>query len=464
MRAAGADADKRREGGRIGRHDESNHDPRGPVMPPGVGGRGEAGGSGGARETLLVVLALVVLAAVTALGIALRGDVSGTAQPPARSFGRALLALAGIALLGRTLLAWLPAGLPGRHAPGSLASTWAASHVLGIAALVLTRSLLAPLGLSDSIVAVAALWAILLAARVLSLPGSLVPRHELPGERPRAAHRVASLAIVCAIVALVGHVGRSASPDADPRLVATAIVSWLAAAGLVAHGLERGRRAPAPRRLLVALFVLTPSGLAASAAGRVDAVVALGFAGGCAGLVSWLRRADRRGLALALASFGTCVLVQREALPLTLAGLVALVAATARPARALAAQSALGVGGACCAAAFLAPVVAGAGAGAAAGAPASASPLVLLLPSELGVWTLALVLGLVVARRAGRAWSRDRIGLALALGLALPAELARVLWAGDATRDATGGLPLAPALALLAGSLLLRRERDEPSF
>jgi len=90
----------------------------------------------------------------------------------------ALARLAENALVGRLLLALLPPGLPGRHTPRGLPSTWAASHLLGGLALALEEGLLHSLGFEPSPLLVAAPWLVVALLRWVTLPGAMVPRYE----------------------------------------------------------------------------------------------------------------------------------------------------------------------------------------------------------------------------------------------------------------------------------------------
>ena len=230
--------------------------------------------------------------------------------------------LLAIALVGRVLLALLPPGLPGRHAPAELAATWAASHLLGTFALSVEAGIFEVLGLSPPVALFLAPWVLLALGRWLTLPGAMVPRQELPREKatPLALvlHGLAALLVLAAAL----KIGTGGTVAAD----------GLAILALASHALATARRAQASRAL--AACVLGAALAGAIAWLRVPSLaLPLSIGGGAALSIPWLRRADRRAGALAVLAFaGAATLGPREAL-FGAAGIAALWIHTAAPSR-----------------------------------------------------------------------------------------------------------------------------------
>ena len=289
----------------------------------------------------------------------------------------AALGLAVISCIGRSVLSWLPPGEIGSHRTSELPTTWAASYLLGSVAIAAGASVAALSGSSVSCPWLAAAAAALAVARWLTLPAGLVPRHEVLQESPGAAARAVFLlalgigVFACASARieagvglwavraqawlsqgwLIGFDGPASSRGALelPPLDCGAIacVSWpfgivselaarahlfacfIAALLLVERALVVARRAPLGRRLFVLLLAVA----LAAAVNAEDGDLAL--AALCAlallGLVSWTRRADARGLALACIAWSALPLVRPGGWAITMAGLGATLAATARP-------------------------------------------------------------------------------------------------------------------------------------
>ncbi|MEO6709199.1 MAG: hypothetical protein ABIP42_06430 [Planctomycetota bacterium] len=289
----------------------------------------------------------------------------------------AALGLAVVSCIGRVVLSWLPPGEVGSHRTRDLATTWAASYLLGASFLAVGASVsaLARAPVSCAWIAGAALFLGL--ARWLTLPAALVPRHEVLRELPNGVARAllwiaVAIGIWAALGAtinagsglwsvraqawlsqgwLIGFDGpataRGALELAPLDCSAIACVSWpggivnevsarahllacfLSALLLIERAMELTRRAPLGRRLLLVLFAA-----ALSVAFRADDGD-LALAGLCAlallGLVSWTRRADARGLALACIAFGSLSLVRPGGWVLAIAGLVATLGSSARP-------------------------------------------------------------------------------------------------------------------------------------
>ena len=282
----------------------------------------------------------------------------------------ALPGLAALALAGRAALAWLPPGRLGSHDLRAWPATWAAAHVLGAIVVCAAGRAAELAGFAAWPAALAAVLGGLALARFATRPAAMVPRHEVRAERPSAFAKLAGLALAAALVRLLfattGESGtglarageaaagfaRGPCAGADPLArwfelagapneAAGRVFAWTSAVALfalLAHGLERARRAPAERRLWLFLFALTP-GAAALAGGAEGALAALGPGAGAALSVAWFRRADRRALGLAALAHASGAGWNPGAagLALALAGLALLVICTPRPSRARAA-------------------------------------------------------------------------------------------------------------------------------
>lgn len=246
----------------------------------------------------------------------------------------ALALLAERAFSGRVLLSLLPPGLPGRHGPRELPATWAASHVLGSAALLIEARVLESIGILERPGILLAPWLLLALARWITLPGAMVPRHEPFSEPPAPPARILGTAAV--LLPLAGSV-YAAIPAASARAVLLPLADSSALLALVAFALSAGRREPTGRAWAqLGLAVILALALATSHADQLPLALSLG-AGAALG-VPWLRRGDRRAAAIAVVAFAACALYgPREAL-LGAGGLFALwlhTPASERPAVAL---------------------------------------------------------------------------------------------------------------------------------
>lgn len=235
-------------------------------------------------------------------------------------------ALAGALLFGRVLLAWLPPGEVGGHAPRALPATLATSLALG-------GPLVARLAGETAWLAAGIGLALALLARVLTLPGAMVPRHGVAAEPWRAWDALAAgLGLLWSGLLL-------ASPGGSSGLLG------FASALLVFQALGVARRARAGRQALLALGAATP--LVAS---EGVALRALALALGAAALVPWLRRHDRRAGALAGIGFGSLFLGGPD--PLAFAAALVFVSAS-HPRQRRFAASWVGAAGALAALAWL---------------------------------------------------------------------------------------------------------------
>jgi hypothetical protein len=294
-------------------------------------------------------------------------------------FAGTALGLAEVFVVGRAILTWLPPGAVGSHRPRELAVTWAASHVLGCAAIAAAAGFAALLGRSapPAVLVVAALTA--LGLRWLSLPAALRPRHEIARETPGnlatlALFAALSLALAtCWLVAMPRDEGMWAVraqawlsqgwlPGFGPQgsrdgalalapmvagslaLIASPLgtVSEFAARAqlgcffvatllLSEHALATARRAPLWRRLLV--LALAAALVPAASPDPDDLALASLCALCLSGMCAWTRRADARGLALACIGLAAMPMARPAGWLLALAGFFALLATSARPSR-----------------------------------------------------------------------------------------------------------------------------------
>ncbi len=298
------------------------------------------------RPSARILGPLALVAALTQLGIfasAFLGLWSGRdpfQEIESASVGRSALGLLLVAFVGRVVLAWLPSGPQGSHAPRDLPRTWALSHLLGLFALGLEQRLL---GGEASTLARLAPWLILALLRVATRPAAMVPRHDPPSERtpraiwiPRLLFALWALGMLFAdlvldvppadlFAALESRLlpAVSAGGPSGPGDLSITVVGWIALWILLDDALFRARRGPSGRALAlpVAATAWFPLNMASPAA------LALGL-GACA-LVPWLRRADRRAGALSAIAFAALFVWGRPLL--ALAGLLVLVSASPEP-------------------------------------------------------------------------------------------------------------------------------------
>jgi hypothetical protein len=359
-------------------------------------------------------------------------------------------------VLGRILLSFLPAGEPGGHSLRKLPATAAASLVLG-AGLLLGLSFVS----DDPWLPALGLGAAGGLLRWATRPAGIVPRHELPREGGRWLSRLLYLG------ALVPAFLRWPQGETDQaELASLEIVHRLALLVLlvgVEHGLAIARRAPLARRFLVlglSLCLFRENGNTRSISELVERIDAACWSCGAAFALAWLRRADRRSGALAVA----CFVIGRpwgafEGALLALAALLALVVCSARPARLwIAAAGAIGL------ALCLAPALRGMSW---TGTQDSGSPLAALLRLALAVAVLSTVawIGRALAARSRPEPEDDRTALArgdlllfcllilaTGVGWALPAALGSLEGPADMQL-------VAPLAFLLAGCVSIRPER-----
>lgn len=316
------------------------------------------------RPLAVLCLVLAVVGVVLAWVGALEGSAAADAALPSRApFVAELLALLAVALVGRVLLSLLPPGPLGSHRPPDLPTTWAVCHLLGLLALTVQARLFSAAGTGgESPLLWTVPWILLAGARLVTLPGAMVPRHGLRSEAPSRAARLLGLAAALAALAPLGASlpGIDLWPLGAPpalgttearggllegcALVATRLgadsadaaallgpCTFAALLQLLAHGLATARRHTGERRLALLLLAAAPLGfeLGQVRPALASALLAAG-AGGALGL-GWVRRADRRELWLAALACGGLGLAGE--VPSACAGLAALVLASAAPAR-----------------------------------------------------------------------------------------------------------------------------------
>lgn len=293
------------------------------------------------------------LALAGALALARAWQLAAPLPLAPRDAPAALCCLAFVALCGRVLLAWLPPGRVGGHAPAELATTWAASHLLGALALGLVERVAPALAAPRGALALALFLALLAALRLATRPAAMVPRravaHERSGRGARTLGLVVRLGALLVAVAIASAAEPAApAPPAAPSLGAAcaalglappaSFAAWLGAAHYLAlvpllqEGLRASRIAPAGRVAALGLCLLAPA-LAALAPDGL--ALALGLTAGAGFAVGWLRRASLRSLALSAA--GWSLALQAGGLVPGVAGALATLAASARPSRARAA-------------------------------------------------------------------------------------------------------------------------------
>jgi len=260
--------------------------------------------------------------------------------PAVGTAGLALVLLQA-ALLGRAILSFLPPGQPGSHSLRDLPTTWAASHLLG-STLWLALFVWTPwFSTGHSILAGFGLAAVLALVRAITLPAALVPRHEPPLERSTAASsafRLAALTIVAFayVSSITAHA--FARNDIFPGIVVAQLIATLV---LVEYGLEQARALPWMRGTAVLAFAVVIALRGFQDERELGLASALSFAAGAAFTITWLRRADKRALFLAVIAFASAAPFSPSGWTCAVAGLAWLVVGTARPSRAFAASVAV---------------------------------------------------------------------------------------------------------------------------
>jgi hypothetical protein len=198
-------------------------------------------------------------------------------------------------------------------------------------------------------------WVAVAIVRWLTLPAALVPRRELADERAGAS-ALALRWISAVVVAIVAWKNREIlfprPTDDGARVLLPGVLAITEVSALlivIDYGLERARRAPFERALVIAVCACALAGGILVGADRPTARVGLCFGAGAAFAIPWLRRADRRALALAVSSFAGAALDSTLGAALGFVGLAWLCACSARPARKLVGLSGAGAFAVCAA-------------------------------------------------------------------------------------------------------------------
>jgi hypothetical protein len=246
-----------------------------------------------------------------------------------------VLTLLFLSAAGRILLSWLPAGEPGGHAPRELPVTWAAAFALGGIAVLYELLFQQSFQLYQNAdrepeFEVFLVWFALGAVRIVTLPAGLVPRHAPTTVRIGALER--GLLLLAVSIALAVILRRF--DEYWQRAVGFAFLAAILL--LLEHGLAVARRDARSRRMLLVLLAVGSWWIVREWGWR-EFAAALFCTLGAVGAVGWLRRADARGLWLSVAGLSAVVFLDPARWPIGAAGAVALVVATARPSRLLAA-------------------------------------------------------------------------------------------------------------------------------
>lgn len=255
-----------------------------------------------------------------------------------------LLALAVLALGGRILLSILPPGIVGSHRTADLPATWAASHVLGTVALAGVERWCALAGVAVSWPMLGLALAVVLALRLATSPGAIVPGHRVPSARTGPVawilRGVAGLVLAYLLYWTLPDWMAHRDDDsagawwggANFHTSPIARVGFLAATCiLIDFGLKLSRRAPLARVLIVLVWLAIAAFEPAIDGGAW--VRAAMLAGAAAWWIGWRRRADRRSLALCAFAFAGVGSAQIECQVAAWCGLAVCVLCTPRAGR-----------------------------------------------------------------------------------------------------------------------------------
>lgn len=221
-----------------------------------------------------------------------------------------------LALVGRTVLSFLPPGRVGGARPMELALTLAVSVLLGQMAMLWTVSVLPELEHGQRWW-LSAPWLALGALRWWTRPHAFVAGEPIPAARDARARTPAGLVVLLASASPLWWVPNETRDDLAGRAMASIGLFLIAVVCL--HALHMARRALAGRVLIVVLLVTTPA--LRESVFHLPTLPTAFVALACAGLIGWTRRADPRHAALA--AFGAAATYPYS--PTTwLAGLVTL--------------------------------------------------------------------------------------------------------------------------------------------
>ena len=378
-----------------------------------------------------------------------------------------ILRVLAVFAVGRVVLGLLPPGRPGYHTLRGLPLTVATSLLLG--GVVLS----AQMGVfprAAPLLHVAA-WIPVALVRWLTLPGALVPRHDLPLQRAGAAARVLhAAAFLVACAALPARA--STFPEPRQSISPIPILSdpprtlgvWLLLI-FVAHALAEARRPALDRALVLLGLSLGLYWMVPVRQEAIDSSALVLVGAGASFSVPWLRRGDRRAGVLAVIFFAVLVTSSANAGAIGISGLLALIAAAPGRARAwTAVASAIAVG------VFALPRVLGGWEQRYRASSYSSDVLEFAVLVACVAIVAGLFRGAVDARRLpGRpraAVSRETIALTIAVGLAI-ALVANQGWRGFSLEDYDQTpvdpllLPLVPLAAVWIGVLVVRTDRAD---
>lgn len=237
-----------------------------------------------------------------------------------------LSTLAWAALAGRLLLACMPAdGLDRRQLP----VTWVTSLYLGWAGLTVEVDLARMMGLEARPWQLALPWIALGFCRLVTLPGAMSPRHPPRESTPTTLARSAAIGLSTWLVILASSAPLPAKawdygyPQVPPVLHVVAIAVF------ALHGLRVARRNSVYRTGLVFVLVHTSAIFALALDHERYGLTAALMVAGAAFSISWLRRANKRALVLALIAFGAIPATgSPTGLAIGIAGLASLSLAT----------------------------------------------------------------------------------------------------------------------------------------
>ncbi len=199
-----------------------------------------------------------------------------------------------LALVGRTVMAFLPPGRVGGTRPMELALTLAVSVLLGQMVMFWTVSVLPDVDHAQRWW-LSAPWLALGALRWWTRPHAFVAGEPVPLARDKGARAPAGLVVLLASASPLWWVPDATREDLAGRAMASIGLFLIAVVCL--HALYVARRVLAGRVLIVVLLVTTPA--LRESVFHLPTLPAAFVALTCAGLIGWTRRADPRHAALA---------------------------------------------------------------------------------------------------------------------------------------------------------------------
>ncbi len=221
-----------------------------------------------------------------------------------------LLELLEITFVGRLLLSFLPPGEVGSHRLRDLPVTIATSYLLGLVAQQAIASWAGLFDAQPNIWLVRVAWMLVLALRVLTLPGAIVPRGQVEHELGGTLTIVTWIACVVLValgfryeVIFEGNPNQLERPYYVARDIGENTLNVGVLCILLDHGMRTARRAPLGRALAIATALV-----AALTFGAADGIASVSYGmlkpiGGAVFAIAWLRRADLRALTIAAILF-----------------------------------------------------------------------------------------------------------------------------------------------------------------